>query len=126
MKIFIIDDDPISIFFTERALQMGGVQAKIQTYLSAEEALTFLRKATVDELPDIIFLDLNMPQVDGWEFLESFEQLQEKARNKSLIYILTSSLDTSDVAKADDYQIVKGFIHKPISSDDIDTILNGN
>ncbi|GEO04943.1 hypothetical protein AAE02nite_26070 [Adhaeribacter aerolatus] len=127
MKIFIIDDDEISIFFTERSLQMGGFEAQIQTFLSAQEALNKLRNTHLKDLPDIIFLDLNMPHVNGWEFLESFKQLsQEKALEKCLIYILTSSLDISDIDKAYGNQLVKGYIHKPISLEDIQAIIHLN
>ena len=89
--------------------------------------MTIIRKAQPEELPDIIFLDLNMPTVNGWEFLEKFEQLSmEKSLEKCLIYILTSSLDTADIAKADDNILVKGFIHKPIDLEDMAVILQPN
>ncbi len=124
MKVFIIDDDQISIFFTERSILMGGHQVTIQTFLSAEKALELLLKVEPDELPDIIFLDLNMPTMDGWEFLESFKQLpQVRTSEKCQIYILTSSLDTSDINKAEEDIFVKGFIHKPIDRNDIAVIL---
>ena len=127
MKIFIIDDDEISIFFTQRSLQMAGFKVKVETFLSAKEALTMLRNAHLKDLADIIFLDLNMPHVNGWEFLESFEQLsQEKSLEKCLIYVLTSSLDIADIAKANGNQLVKGFIHKPISLEDIEAIIHMN
>ena len=127
MKVFIIDDDEISIFLTERSIQLGGYDVNLKTFLSAEDALAIIRKAQPEELPDIIFLDLNMPTVNGWEFLEKFEQLSlEKSLEKCLIYILTSSLDTADIAKADDNILVKGFIHKPIDREDMAVILQPN
>ena len=127
MKIFIIDDDEISIFLTERSLQMGGFEVDIQTFLSAEDALAILSNSPEKELPNIIFLDLNMPNVNGWEFIETFKQLnQKKPLEKCLIYILTSSLDTSDIAKADENELVKGIIHKPISLEDIKAIIHLN
>lgn len=127
MKIFIIDDDEISIFLTERSLQLGGFEAEIITFLSAEAALEILQHAPEEELPDFIFLDLNMPEVDGWEFLEAFQQLSgERPLDKCLIYILTSSLNISDINKANEHELVKGFIHKPISFEDMEAILNLN
>ena len=124
MKVFIIDDDQISIFFTERSILLEGNQFIIQTFLSAEDALELLREVKSEELPDIIFLDLNMPTMDGWEFLEEFKQLpQVDALENCQIYILTSSLDTSDMNKAEEDRFVKGFIHKPIDQEDIAVIL---
>jgi len=123
MKIFIVDDDQISIFLTRRSFEMEGVEASIYAFLSAEDALGTLSKAILEDLPDIIFLDLNMPGVDGWGFLEVFEQLHISTIEKCRTYILTSSLDTSDIAKANENTLVKGFIHKPIGPEDIKVVL---
>ncbi|KAA5543476.1 response regulator [Adhaeribacter rhizoryzae] len=127
MKIFIIDDDEISIFLTERSLQLGGFKAEITTFLEADAALEVLKNAPEEELPNFIFLDLNMPEVDGWEFLAAFEQLdQERSLNKCAIYILTSSLNISDIDRANEHELIKGFIHKPVNLEDMEAILHLN
>lgn len=125
MNIAIIDDDPISIFLTEQSLVMKGVDVHLRTFLSAEEALKALEKQALFDLPDVIFLDLNMPYINGWQFLESFQHLPAaKQPGKCEIYILTSSLDISDTRKANENELVKGILHKPISGDDIVFILS--
>jgi CheY-like chemotaxis protein len=127
MNIVIIDDDPISIFLTEMSLEKEGVSAKLQSFLSAEEALEVLEEQKFDELPDIIFLDLNMPTINGWQFLDAFQHLPvAKFQDKCAIYILTSSLDIADTKKANENDLVKGIIHKPITPEDIGAILLSN
>ena len=127
MNIAIIDDDPISLFLTEMSLEKGGVSAKPKSFLSAEEALEALEVQSPDELPDVILLDLNMPTIDGWQFLEIFQHLPAaKLRGKCAVYILTSSLDTADTVKADKNVLVKGIMHKPITPEDIGVILSSN
>lgn len=124
MNIAIIDDDPISIFLAEMSLEKEGASAKVKSFLSAEEALEALQVQSLDELPDVILLDLNMPSIDGWQFLEIFQHLPAaKLRGKCAVYILTSSLDISDTVKADKNELVKGIIHKPITPEDIGVIL---
>lgn len=123
MNIAIIDDDPISIFLTEQSLLKEGVEVELQTYLSAEVALQELKQQSLQELPDVIFLDLNMPYMNGWQFLESFRLLPVAKQEKCSIYILTSSLDIADTEKANENMFVKGVIHKPITPADLGAIL---
>ncbi len=123
-KIFIIDDDEMSIFVTKRSLKIREVNAEINSFLNAEEALEILSKPGEAEQPDIIFLDLNMPIMDGWEFLEQLEAIStDKGLKNYHIYILTSSLDPADARKAKENDLVKGFIHKPIKTEDIEVVL---
>jgi CheY-like chemotaxis protein len=121
MKIFIIDDDQLSIFLTRHKLVLEGLD-NIQDYLSAEEALEYISTCPVEDIPDIIFLDLNMPVLTGWEFLDALAPFESKIRNRCQIYILTSSLDISDTAHSKEYSIVSGLIHKPINCEDIKII----
>ncbi|WP_347159845.1 response regulator [Pontibacter chitinilyticus] len=121
MKIFLIDDDSLSLFLTQRLLMLEGFK-DIRTFLSAEEALEFLASSSVEEIPDVVLLDLNMPGMSGWEFLDALPPLDSKLRGKFSLYILTSSLDVSDTAKSQEYSIVSGLIHKPITPEDIKMI----
>lgn len=121
MKIFLIDDDPLSIFLTQHLLNLEELE-NIQTFLWAKDALAFLKNCTNEEIPAIIFLDLNMPDMSGWEFLDELVPLEPKLRGKCRIYILTSSLETSDNIRSQEYSLVYGLIHKPLSPEDIKLI----
>tara|TARA_R110002167_G_scaffold247308_16_gene452934 strand:- start:274 stop:684 length:411 start_codon:yes stop_codon:yes gene_type:complete len=114
--VCIIDDDPIFVYGTKVLLNYNSsFCSNIIVHEDGEEALesiTALLKAK-QKLPDVIFLDLNMPIMDGWEFLDRFVQLslEEKPR----IYIVSSSIDPSDLEKAKGYGIVNNFVSKPFS-----------
>jgi CheY-like chemotaxis protein len=123
MRAFIIDDDHLSIFITKSLLDYDSEQWETYCFEDAAEAL--LQLQTEAELPDIIFLDLNMPVISGWDFLDSLAAsppLQERCS----IYILTSSLDLADTARAKEYEVVTGFIHKPITAEDIKLVVEAH
>ena len=119
MKAFIIDDDQLSTFLTQSLLELEGGVHEVNTYHSAAEALEALHVAAAEHLPEVILLDLNMPIMDGWGFLEALAPLEEKLAGRCLIYILTSSLDSADINRMKAFPIVSGLIQKPISSEDI-------
>ncbi len=122
MKIFIVDDEEMSIFLTKRMLSLEGVKEEVYSFLSAEEAFASIANGQQEDWPAVVLLDLNMPVMDGWQFLDAVESLGESFREKCRIYILTSSLDLSDVARVVSYPVVAGYIHKPINEADVDKI----
>lgn len=124
MKTYLIDDDFISNFVTEKVLENENFISEILSFLSAEEALACLLKGLPDNVPDVIFLDLNMPGMNGWDFLNALAPYKEKLMNRCRVYILTSSLDLADTALAKDYELVHGLLHKPIDQQDIKMVLS--
>lgn len=75
------------------------------------------------ELPSVIFLDLNMPIMSGWEFLEQFTKIKNHNENKVLVYIISASVDPRNLEKVGNYEIVHNYLLKPFSSKDIEKIL---
>lgn len=116
-EVLIIDDDPINNLICEKILQMKGISSNSYSFTSASKALDFL--AEIDgKTPSAILLDLNLPEVDGWQFLEKFQYLNIKTP----IFILTSSIDPRDKNRSETYADVKGFFTKPLMDGNLEII----
>jgi CheY-like chemotaxis protein len=122
MKTYLIDDDSLAIYLTEQLLRTEGFSNSICTFQSAAEALQTLVKEKDDAVPEVVFLDLNMPMMNGWQFLDALAPYEEELRGSCHIYILTSSLALTDLEKSKEYDLVAGLIHKPLDSEEIRAI----
>ncbi len=122
MLIYLIDDDTISLYLTEQVLRIEGFATDIRTFVAAGEALNLLVSRLPAELPEVIFLDLNMPVMDGWGFLKALGPYAPALHGRCRIYILTSSLAPADTARARDCALVSGIIHKPLDEEEIRAI----
>lgn len=118
----LIDDSDIDLFIQKRFLEVYQFSKKLTSFRSAEEALEKLSDAREQTAPDVIFLDLNMPNVDGFGFLEGFKALPNAVREKSKIVVLTSSNSQKDRAQAFSYQNVVHFVTKPLKQSDIEDL----
>ncbi|MDX1363561.1 response regulator [Arenibacter latericius] len=121
-QVCIIDDDPIFVFGTKRMLTKNNFCSNIEVYTNGEDALESISLREESNFPDIIFLDLNMPVMDGWEFLDEFSKLSKKS--KVLLFVLSSSIDSQEVQRAKTYDVVYDFIEKPLTKDKIGVLIN--
>jgi two-component system, NarL family, nitrate/nitrite response regulator NarL len=122
-RTVLIDDSDIDLFIQRRFLEVYNFSEELRQYKSAEEALKWLQKLNGHEPPpDVIFLDLNMPDVDGFSFLNNFRSLPEKIRDKSKIVVLTSSNSAKDREHAFKFSNVVQFLTKPLKQSDIDEL----
>ena len=119
-NILIIDDDPISIVILKKNLELAQVQQKTTAFNDGAEALAFIKNENIEEAKYIIFLDINMPNMNGWEFLEKTTRLL--TQRNSTIYVLSSSLSKYDKEKATEFPIIKQYLAKPISKEVLSTI----
>lgn len=115
-NVLIIDDNEIDIFIARQVLLNENAAENITVQLSAMDALKFLFDVCnePDKIPDYIFLDIRMPEMDGFDFLEKYSQFPDIIKNKCIICMLTSSRDSIDAQKAAQYPFVKKFISKPL------------
>lgn len=124
MKVFIVDDDKFSLFYTRYKLIADGLSEDINTFQFAEEAIEYILCDPENHAPDILLLDLNMPVMDGWQFLDALSPFWSRIMGKCRIYILTSSLDAADEVKAKENPMISAFFDKPIHSEDLELILS--
>ena len=120
--VAIIEDDPIHVFLTKRHIEKFDLIKNIIVYKNGKTAYDGILDLfnTNENLPEIIFLDINMPVWDGWEFLEAF--LKIPIKQKIQIYILTSSNDEDDLKKAQKYNLGDFYITKPIDGNQLTKI----
>ena len=120
----IIDDDSIFVYGTKRLIDEVGFTENIITFENGQDAIDGLYEMSTggEDLPAVIFLDLNMPIMNGWEFLEDFAKLPADKREKVAIYIISSSVDPRDLERIRNYQIVHDYILKPMSTEELKSI----
>lgn len=126
MLTYLIDDDQVSLFVAEHTLRLEGFPDPILSFSGAAEAWAYLQPRLATEPPTFIFLDLNMPVMDGWAFLDVLAPHAAALRGRCHIYILTSSLALADTEKARSHALVQGIIHKPLDEDAIRAAVLGH
>lgn len=116
-KFILVDDDSTMNLVHSTTIKHHNKNAEVMEFKSSLHALEFLKTAVQsdDELADYIFLDINMPEINGFEFLETFETLPKEKTKHTKIFMITSSLDLRDREKAFGFDAVFGFICKPIT-----------
>lgn len=121
-KTLLIDDSDIDLFIQRRFLEVYNFSNQLVLYKSANEALDWLKNINGEPAPDIIFLDLNMPETDGFSFLKTFMDLPEKVISKSRIVVLTSSNNMKDRDLVFEHKNVIQYITKPLKQADIEDL----
>jgi len=122
VSILLVDDDEINNFISIKLIRKALFNAEITACLNGKFAidqLVEMQRKGADKLPDYILLDINMPIMNGWEFLDEYTRLNIDPDGKTKIFIISSSVFSNDINKARSYPLVKSFISKPLSVDKI-------
>ena len=122
--VMLIDDNEIDNLINQKMIEAAAITENIYTHTGAKSAIEFLRnmeRMDVAEkvLPDIIFLDIDMPLMDGFQFLDEFEKLGANTKKKCKIVMLTSSINPQDFNRSKKYNNVKLYLNKPLSHESI-------
>jgi len=118
--VLIIDDDAVSVLILKKMLSNAGFLENPMVFYNGSEAFDFLSKNYASNDLYFVFLDINMPIMNGWGFLESIQTVIHP--NNFIVYLLTSSTSEQEKSKSKDYQCIKKFISKPISKEILNEI----
>ena len=126
--IILVDDDPLSNNLCKLYIRHALPEMEVVDFTLPERGFNYLE--TIFKKQDtsvaILLLDINMPQMSGWDFLEKFNALDQKIKDRITIYILSSSVDLRDINKAAHNKYVKGYLEKPLEIETIKKIYRAN
>jgi response regulator RpfG family c-di-GMP phosphodiesterase len=122
VSVLLVDDDEINNFISIKLIKKALLNTEIMACLNGKFAIDQLleiQRKDPSKLPDYILLDINMPIMNGWEFLDEYKRLNIDPEGKSKVFIISSSVFSNDINKARSYPLVKDFISKPLNVDKI-------
>jgi CheY-like chemotaxis protein len=123
--ILLIDDDAEDNYFHQIVINEMNITERIEVALNSVEALNFLKKENQTH-PDIIFLDINMPKMNGWEFMEAYKELRIDQKAKGFVVMLSTSENPEDKKRAGQFSEIIGFSSKPLTEETLNGIIERN
>ncbi len=123
INLFVIDDDKIYHFLFKNLLKQNDIHVRATYFTNGADAVEFIRNCSEEDQPDLILLDINMPIMNGWQFLEEYNKLKGIIKNDCIVYMISSSNNDVDIERSKSFDgVVKDYFLKPICKEDLDKI----
>ncbi len=123
LNFIVIDDSKLDCFIAEKIIKNTGRAESVNTFQQATDALAFIKTLQPTDRRTVVFVDIQMPVMNGFEFVEAFESLSAETRANFYIYMLSSSINENDIARVKSYASVKQFLNKPLTNSTIGVVL---
>lgn len=126
--IGVVDDDSVYRFTIKMTIDLLKLPYRVLSFADGDEVLNFIKDNLDSEegLPDILFLDVNMPIMDGWDFLDEFEKLYPRLNKAIKVYMVSSSIDERDAYRSKQFSVVTDYLVKPVTEEFLEEILSNN
>ena len=124
LNFIIVDDSKLDCFITEKLIRNTGVCADLKSFTEPVKGLEYIKSDPVSDLKTVLIVDIYMPLMNGFEFIEAFEKLPEGIRKKYLVYMLSSSINENDMNRVANYKSVRYFLNKPLRIDLLIDLIN--
>ena len=122
----IIDDDSIYVNLVKKIIETKKLCSNLLVFNDGKDGIDYfealLKNLDQDVIPEIILLDINMPVMDGWEFIERFTKIQNKFKKRITLYVVSSSINLTDIEKAKSLSGVQNYLVKPVKIDDLEAV----
>lgn len=129
-QVLLIDDNPDDNYLHKRVIDRAGIAEKVMVVQSGKEALDYFDKILhedgIEGWPQLVFLDINMPKMNGWEFLANFEKRFGQLNAPIIITMLTSSSLEEDIERSESQKCVSTFLNKPLTREMLDQLLESH
>lgn len=123
LNFIVVDDSKLDCFIAEKIIKNTEKTESANIFQQAQMALDHIKSVNENEFQNIIFVDIQMPIMSGFDFVEEFEKLPEEKKSKYDIYMLSSSINENDLARVKGYNSIKKFLNKPLTNDIINSVL---
>ena len=124
MHFIVIDDSKLDCFIAEKVIQNTGRSESVKSFMTASEALDYIKQSSPSDKKTILFIDIQMPLMNGFEFVEAFEKnVPQEVRTNYVVNLLSSSINESDMIRAKGYKSVNQFLNKPLTKNSLDAVL---
>ncbi len=120
----VIDDSKLDCFIAQKIIKNTGIAETVESFLQASDALEFIKQRPAEELETIVLVDVPMPVMDGFEFVEAFDKLPQTITSRYTIFLISSSISEKDFARVHGLKSVKSFLSKPLTSHNLVELLS--